>query len=341
MSRSSVSSVLEASRLPWQKLWACLCLPYCYCRAVNGGGAYGIAFALLLLFAFLTKATTVYVTVAIVLLGILLLHSRKAKSKVVIVAMSLICAASCFAVLVVPFTGGQLISANTIDTLEAVLGKISDVGNQSTAYRTSTLINDIEIFKDYPIFGVGDGNQGFFYAQNLPSWILASGSTEALSALSGSIGVLNGGAFLPSIISGYGIVGCVLFGVWIGFCIRMAIRRKKEPRALLRHVHSCHFRLYSYSFDGRRVPRRSRRCFSHFLHAGIGRPEMSMTISFFSNFFNAHQLPVARELAVNPGVDYAFVAMRQVDGLEGRAAQTTNIRSSSSSILEIRKPKKQ
>lgn len=46
---------------------------------------------------------------------------------------------------------------------------------------------------------------------------------------------------------------------------------------------------------------------------------MSMTISFFSNFFNAHQLPVARELAVNPGVDYAFVAMRQVDGLEGRA----------------------
>ena len=35
-------------------------------------------------------------------------------------------------------------------------------------------------------------------------------------------------AFLPSIISGYGIVGCVLFGVWIGFCIRMAIRRKKE-----------------------------------------------------------------------------------------------------------------
>ena len=206
-----------------------LCLPYCYCRAVNGGEArYGIAFALLLLFAFLTKATTVYVTVAFVLLGILLLHSRKAKSKVVIVAMSLICAASCFAVLVVPFTGGQLISANTIDTLEAVLGKISDVGNQSTAYRTSTLINDIEIFKDYPIFGVGDGNQGFFYAQNLPSWILASGSTEALSALSGSIGVLNGGAFLPSIISGYGIVGCVLFGVWIGFCIRMAIRRKKE-----------------------------------------------------------------------------------------------------------------
>lgn len=46
---------------------------------------------------------------------------------------------------------------------------------------------------------------------------------------------------------------------------------------------------------------------------------MSLTISFFSNFFNAHQLPVARELDANPGVDYAFVAMQRVEGLEGRA----------------------
>lgn len=46
---------------------------------------------------------------------------------------------------------------------------------------------------------------------------------------------------------------------------------------------------------------------------------MSITISFFSNFFNAHQLPVALELDKNPAVDYAFVAMQQVEGLEGRA----------------------
>lgn len=205
------------------------CLPYCYCRAANGGGVrYGVAFALLLFFAFLTKATSVYVTVAFVLLGILLLHMRKAKSKVVIVGVSFFCAALLFAVLVASFTGGQLVSTNTVDTFEAVLGKIGNTGNQSTAYRTSTIVNDIEIFKDYPIFGVGDGNQGFFYAQNLPSWVLNSGSTEALVALSGSIGALNGGAFLPSIISGYGIVGCMLFGAWIVFCIRTAIRRKKE-----------------------------------------------------------------------------------------------------------------
>lgn len=46
---------------------------------------------------------------------------------------------------------------------------------------------------------------------------------------------------------------------------------------------------------------------------------MSISISFFSNFFNAHQLPIARELDANPRVDYAFVAMQQINGLEGRA----------------------
>lgn len=46
---------------------------------------------------------------------------------------------------------------------------------------------------------------------------------------------------------------------------------------------------------------------------------MKISISFFSNFFNAHQLPVASELNGNSNVDYSFVAMQRVDGLEGRA----------------------
>lgn len=47
--------------------------------------------------------------------------------------------------------------------------------------------------------------------------------------------------------------------------------------------------------------------------------KINLSISFFSNFFNAHQLPVARELDAESGIDYAFVAMKRVDGLEGRA----------------------
>ena len=46
---------------------------------------------------------------------------------------------------------------------------------------------------------------------------------------------------------------------------------------------------------------------------------MAISISFFSNFFNEHQLPVAHELNLRSNIDYSFVAMEQVDGLEGRS----------------------
>lgn len=206
-----------------------LCLPYCYCRATSGGGArYGVAFAALLVLAFMTGSTTVYVTVAFVVLGIAVLNIRKKKSKATILTLCLCCIALLvlFAYLVSNLEG--FVNSDFILTLQSVLGKITDTGNQSTAYRNSTIVNDIEIFKDYPIFVVGDGNQGFFYAQNLPSWVLASGSTEALSALSGRIGILNGGAFLPSILSGYGVLGCVLFGGWIVACVRLAFLNKER-----------------------------------------------------------------------------------------------------------------
>lgn len=51
----------------------------------------------------------------------------------------------------------------------------------------------------------------------------------------------------------------------------------------------------------------------------MGKSKMFLTISFFSNFFNAHQLPVALELAGMPAVSYTFVAMCHIDGLAGRA----------------------
>ena len=46
---------------------------------------------------------------------------------------------------------------------------------------------------------------------------------------------------------------------------------------------------------------------------------MTLSISFFSNFFNAHQLPLALDLVDTLDVNYSFIAMRRVDGLAGRA----------------------
>ncbi len=46
---------------------------------------------------------------------------------------------------------------------------------------------------------------------------------------------------------------------------------------------------------------------------------MTLSVTFFSNFFNAHQLPVAERLAGADGIDYTFVSVVRTNGMAGRA----------------------
>lgn len=43
-----------------------------------------------------------------------------------------------------------------------------------------------------------------------------------------------------------------------------------------------------------------------------------MKVTFFSNFFNSHQLPLAREFNAMGGVEYAFVSLLRTEGVVGR-----------------------
>ena len=45
-----------------------------------------------------------------------------------------------------------------------------------------------------------------------------------------------------------------------------------------------------------------------------------MRISFFSNFFNAHQLPIALGLSSAPSVDYSFISLCGDIDVVGRAS---------------------
>ena len=96
------------------------------------------------------------------------------------------------------------------ESFEYVLvGKIQDRDNLSTAMRASTVINDMKIFYDYPFTGVGDGNQGYFYRQNVPMWVVAS--EEVQSLMHGTKIANGGGNFFPSFVSAYGLIGVVFF----------------------------------------------------------------------------------------------------------------------------------
>lgn len=96
------------------------------------------------------------------------------------------------------------------ESLEYVLvGKIQDKDNMSTAMRASTVINDMKIFYEHTFTGVGDGNQGYFYRQNVPMWVVAS--EEVQSLMHGTKIANGGGNFFPAFISAYGLIGIIVF----------------------------------------------------------------------------------------------------------------------------------
>ena len=155
----------------------------------------------------LTKSSAVYVTVFAFLIASLVFVIDKAKLKKVpkiIISCSIV---AIFAMLfVIPFTR-QLILYYAVD-------KIISISNLSTAYRYSTVFNDLLVFIKMPLFGCGDGNQGFFYFQHIAGTQMTI-SYETVNSLSFKQGILNGGALIPSFISGFGLFGIVVIFVLV------------------------------------------------------------------------------------------------------------------------------
>lgn len=87
----------------------------------------------------------------------------------------------------------------------ALLAKALDRENYSTAIRFSTVINDLKIVKDYPLTGVGDGNQGYFYFDNIPDWVAVTPGAQTF--MEEKTIVNGGGNFFPTFFSAYGLIG--------------------------------------------------------------------------------------------------------------------------------------
>ena len=110
-----------------------------------------------------------------------------------------------------------------------VFQKITDKTNMSTAWRVAPLYINWEIFKDFPILGIGNGNQGFFYWEHFPNWAyeLLAG-TKTMEWNSGELS--NGLLFFPSILSGYGIVGILLIIFFITIAIMYMWSQRNNRR---------------------------------------------------------------------------------------------------------------
>ena len=180
-------------------------LPYLFYQTTRKGipfkkkAFYFLALAFVLLLAFLTRSASVYAGIAVDLIGLFVVSIRKKTIGPKTMAF---------------IAGGLLVGMAILlavpKTRDAILGgfllKIIDRTNHSTQHRYSTIVNDFMILLKNPLFGVGDGNQGYFYAENIAgTWM--SRNEETQSAIQGKMGLLNGGAAIPSFISGFGLLG--------------------------------------------------------------------------------------------------------------------------------------
>ena len=121
--------------------------------------------------------------------------------------------------------------------------KTTSTENQSTMTRYSTIINDIMCFIKYPITGVGNGNQGFLFNQTMNMDFVPSemrNSAEVVRNMNGYGGVVSGGSFLPSFISGYGLIGIYLL-------IKYVKKSNKQARLLKTE---CENFYYTYIIGG-------------------------------------------------------------------------------------------
>lgn len=96
-----------------------------------------------------------------------------------------------------------------------IMEKLTDSSNGSTVSRTTIPFKyNFGAFKEYPILGVGNGNQGFFYHEYVDyNYSLVSGVKSSYENAANTI--YNGSLLFPSIVSGYGILGIFLLIIYI------------------------------------------------------------------------------------------------------------------------------
>lgn len=117
--------------------------------------------------------------------------------------------------------------AEQIDYL--LFSKVTDKTNGSTVSRTVPLLVNWGAFKEYPLFGVGNGNQGYFYEKYFPSYAYNAKGSDVFVFLERSKSqISNGAVFFPSILSGYGLFGSVLFLIFFIKCIKLVISSKEK-----------------------------------------------------------------------------------------------------------------
>lgn len=212
-------------------------LPYIYSKILTTRALkyklYAMMFIALLCFTF---SSTVYIGVAVGLVTFGYFYAKHATNQRILQLLT--CCS--FAGLILLFCGPYLWQHTSVGNKieELVFKKTTSQENLSTLTRYSSIRADWQAFLHYPLTGVGNGNQGYFYnsavEQALSAQALQYG--ELSDRLEGNVGIVNGGAFIPAFISGYGIIGVILLILFAKQCVGY-IRKHPEEYGSFRYMY--------------------------------------------------------------------------------------------------------
>ncbi len=204
--------------------------PYLFSQIIQTGKKIYILEVLIWLIPiYYTKSSTAYILIAIDVLvfSILLFFSKNSRRTKVEILLFVLIIFGC-ALFIMMETG--ILEDDITEQIHYLLfKKATDRSNGSTASRTVPLLINWGAFTEYPFFGIGNGLQGYFYEKYFPDWAYTvKGSDVGIFLERSKNGIGNGGLFFPSILSGYGIVGCCVIALFVYKLIRMYLRRKNE-----------------------------------------------------------------------------------------------------------------
>ena len=163
---------------------------------------------------YMTRSSTAYIlaTVSFAVFFFYLLRKRKNPAMLIVVSLVFLFV---FVLLLFPDTVLEWFPEDIREQISyLLLEKATDLSNGSTVSRTVPLIVNWGAFSEYPILGVGNGLQGYFYPKYFPDWAYHVAGSDVLVFLERSkTGLSNGGVFFPGFLSGYGLLGiCLLAG---------------------------------------------------------------------------------------------------------------------------------
>lgn len=204
-----------------------LVLPFLMAKILYYGYNYKTILHLILWLPiiYFTKSSTAYFlfTVCFMMFIYYSLINKKYRSKIIIGVILL----TLLLIMGMPFYKSIFNTEFIERIIYLLVDKVTNTSNQDAIARKVPLIVNYKTFLEYPILGVGNGNQGFFYIKYYPSWAYSYFDVNNLiNSAKSTLG--NGSLFIPSILSGYGILGVILVINYMIRCKRQVTRERSN-----------------------------------------------------------------------------------------------------------------